>query len=66
MAARRRSQPFWRGEAPGRDRSTRRRRVGEALRHALSAILRRGELRDPAVQDPSITVTEVRISADLR
>jgi ribosome-binding factor A len=36
------------------------------LRHALSAILRRGELRDPALQDVSITVTEVRISADLR
>jgi ribosome-binding factor A len=66
MAARRRSQPAWRGEAPGRDRSQRRRRVGEALRHALSAILRGGELRDPALQDLSITVTEVRISADLR
>jgi ribosome-binding factor A len=32
----------------------------------LSAILRRGELRDPALQEPSITVTEVRVSADLR
>ncbi len=32
----------------------------------MSAILRRGELRDPALQDLSITVTEVRISADLR
>ena len=58
--------PDWRGEAPRRDRSQRRRRVGEALRHALSAILRQGELRDPALQDVSITVTEVRISADLR
>jgi ribosome-binding factor A len=66
MAARRRSQPSWRGEAPGRDRSQRRRRVGEALRHALSAILRRGGLRDPALKDLSITITEVRISADLR
>jgi ribosome-binding factor A len=66
MAARRRSQAPWRGEAPGRDRSQRRRRVGEALRHALSAILRRGELRDPALKDLSITITEVRISADLR
>jgi ribosome-binding factor A len=36
------------------------------LRHALSAILRQGELRDPALQDLSITVTEVRINADLR
>jgi len=32
----------------------------------LSAILRRGELRDPTLQDLSITVTEVRMSADLR
>jgi ribosome-binding factor A len=32
----------------------------------LSAILGRGELRDPALQDISITVTEVRMSADLR
>ena len=36
------------------------------MRHALSAILRQGELRDPALQDLSITVTEVRINADLR
>ena len=32
----------------------------------MSAILRQGELRDPALQDLSITVTEVRIGADLR
>jgi ribosome-binding factor A len=36
------------------------------LRHALSAILHQGELRDPALQDVSITVTEVQVSADLR
>jgi ribosome-binding factor A len=36
------------------------------LRHALSAILRDGECRDPALQDASITVTEVRLSPDLR
>jgi ribosome-binding factor A len=66
MAARRRPQSSWRSETPGRDRGQRQRRVGEALRHALSAILRRGELRDPALQELSITVTEVRVSADLR
>jgi ribosome-binding factor A len=54
------------GERPDRDRSPRQRRVGEALRHALSAILRGGECRDPALRDVSITVTEVRISPDLR
>ena len=67
MAERRRHRPpDWPGEPPRRDRGQRRRRVGEALRHALSAILRRGELRDPALQEVSVTVTEVRLSADLR
>jgi ribosome-binding factor A len=56
----------WRGERPSRQRSQRQLRVGEALRHALSAILRDGECRDSALTDASITVTEVRISPDLR
>jgi ribosome-binding factor A len=54
------------GGRADRDRSPRQRRIGEALRHALSAILRDGECRDPALRDVSITVTEVRISPDLR
>jgi ribosome-binding factor A len=54
------------GEAPRRDRSQRQRRVGEALRHALAALLRGGEFRDPGLQDVSITVTEVQVSPDLR
>jgi ribosome-binding factor A len=54
------------GERPDRERSPRQRRVGEALRHALSTILRDGECRDPALRDVSITVSEVRISPDLR
>jgi ribosome-binding factor A len=41
-------------------------RVGEELRHALAQLLRPGELRDPALRGASITVTEVRISPDLR
>ena len=41
-------------------------RVGEELRHALAQLLRPGELRDPALRDANITVTEVRISPDLR
>jgi ribosome-binding factor A len=41
-------------------------RVGEELRHALAQLLRPGELRDPALRDASITVTEVRVSPDLR
>ena len=45
--------------------SQRQLRVGEELRHALAAIFERGELRDPALAVP-ITVTEVRMSPDLR
>jgi ribosome-binding factor A len=41
-------------------------RVGEELRHALAALLSRGELRDPALQDATVTVTEVRVSPDLK
>ena len=44
----------------------RRLRVGEELRHALARILREGECRDPALENASITVTEVRTSPDLR
>jgi ribosome-binding factor A len=46
--------------------SQRQLRVGEELRHALAQLLRPGELRDPALFDANITVTEVRISPDLR
>jgi ribosome-binding factor A len=46
--------------------SQRQLRVGEELRHALARILRDGEFRDPALDDASITVTEVRMSPDLR
>jgi len=46
--------------------SQRQLRVGEGLRHTLAQLLRPGELRDPALRDTSITVTEVRMSPDLR
>jgi len=46
--------------------SQRQLRVGEELRHALSHILARGELRDPALVDLNLTVTEVRVSPDLK
>ena len=49
-----------------REPSQRQLRVGEELRHALSHILQRGELRDPALQDAAVTVTEVRMSPDLK
>jgi ribosome-binding factor A len=41
-------------------------RVGEELRHALAQLLRPGELRDPALRDANVTVTEVQLSPDLR
>ncbi len=50
----------------GREASQRQLRVGEALRHALAELLSSGVLRDPDVQGPPVTVTEVRVSPDLR
>ena len=41
-------------------------RVGEVLRHALSDILSRGEVRDPDLDGVSVTVTQIKPSADLR
>jgi ribosome-binding factor A len=46
--------------------SQRQLRIGEELRHALAQLLRPGELRDPALREANITVTEVRISPDLK
>jgi ribosome-binding factor A len=53
-------------ERRNQEPSQRQLRVGEELRHALSRILQRGELRDPALQDVAVTVTEVRLSPDLK
>ena len=50
----------------GRGPSQRQLRVGESLRHALAELLGRRELRDPALVDVSITVTEVQVSLDMR
>jgi ribosome-binding factor A len=46
--------------------SQRQLRVGEELRHVLAELLMRGHLREPALADAQFTVSEVRISADLR
>lgn len=46
--------------------SQRQLRVGEEIRHVLAWALERGEVRDPAVLGLPITVTEVRISPDLK
>lgn len=46
--------------------SQRQLRVGEELRHVLATVLRRNESIDPMLDSLSITVSEVRISPDLR
>jgi len=59
-----------RAHAPRADAKTgpsqRQLRVGELLRHALSDILRRGEVRDPDLAGVSVTVTQVVPSPDMR
>ena len=50
----------------GQPRTQRQLRVGEAVRHALSEILPHHRLNDPVLYDLSMTVTEVRISPDLK
>jgi len=47
-------------------RSQRQLRVGEEIRHILAGILMRGELRDPGLAGVSVTVSEVRVSPDLK
>lgn len=46
--------------------SQRQLRVGEAIRHLLAEAFARGEARDPELAGQSITVTEVRVSPDLK
>ena len=50
----------------GRGPSQRQLRVGEEIRHALAAILARGDVHSDVLQTVPVTVTEVRISPDLR
>ena len=46
--------------------SQRQLRVGESVRHALAELLARGEIHDDVIQSHVITVTEVRMSPDLK
>jgi ribosome-binding factor A len=52
--------------ASGLQQSQRQLRVGEALRHVLAELLRRGDVHDPLLAEASLTVSEVRMSRDLR
>ena len=47
-------------------RSVRLLRVGEQVRHILSEILMRGDVHDETLASHSVSITEVRMSPDLR
>jgi ribosome-binding factor A len=47
-------------------RSVRLLRIGEQVRHALAEVIGRGDLRDELLAKSLITVSEVRMSPDLR
>src|SRR5215212_4274849 len=47
-------------------RSVRLLRVGEQVRHVLSELLARGDVHDETLQSHLVSVTEVRMSPDLR
>ncbi|WP_258047743.1 30S ribosome-binding factor RbfA [Sphingomonas citri] len=48
------------------ERSVRTLRVGEQVRHILSEILQRGDVHDETLASHMVSVTEVRMSPDLR
>jgi ribosome-binding factor A len=50
----------------GPQQSQRQLRVGEALRHVLAELLMRGAVHDPLLAEAHLTVSEVRVSRDLR
>lgn len=47
-------------------RSVRLLRIGEQVRHVLSELLQRGDVHDETLQNHLVSVTEVRMSPDLR
>ena len=61
-----RSTPKPTGRAAATGPSQRQLRAGELVRHALVEILREEDLADPDLAGVSVTVTEVRMSPDLR
>ncbi len=54
------------GRSDAAGASQRQLRAGELVRHSLAEILRESEVADPRLQGVSVTVTEVRVSPDLR
>ncbi|HEY1749705.1 MAG TPA: 30S ribosome-binding factor RbfA [Caulobacteraceae bacterium] len=54
------------GQGASQGPTQRQLRAGELVRHALVEILREEDLQDPALAGVSVTVTEVRMSPDLK
>jgi ribosome-binding factor A len=54
------------GRGPAAGPTQRQLRAGELVRHALVEILREEDIADSALEGVSVTVTEVRVSPDLR
>jgi len=48
------------------DKSVRTLRVGEQVRHVLSEVLQRGDVHDDTLTSHMLSITEVRMSPDLR
>ena len=48
------------------DISTRQLKVGDLIKLALIDVLRKGKVKDPRLFDANVTVTEVKVSADLQ
>lgn len=46
--------------------SQRQLRVGEQVRHALADVIQRGDIRDDVIEATVVSVTEVRMSPDLK
>jgi ribosome-binding factor A len=59
-------RPVTSGRQAPRGPSQRQLRAGELTRHALVEILREEEINDPELAGVSVTITEVRMSPDLR
>jgi ribosome-binding factor A len=51
---------------PAKGPTQRQLRAGELIRHALVEILQREDLREPVLQNASVTISEVRASPDLK
>ena len=52
--------------APAKGPSQRQLRVGELIRHALAEMLARGDIHDDVIAAHVITISEVRMSPDLK